>query len=142
MGVVVLDELDEKILEILKEDGRASYIEIGGRIGLSEGAVRKRIRAMLDSRVISKFTVELGFMKGAKAVALITVNPQVPTSAVSKNLKKKIRGIEVVYEVTGQYDIAAIVSTLNIAEVNRCVEEMRSIKGVANTNTMIILRQW
>jgi len=142
VGVVALDELDEKILELLKEDGRASYIEIGKGVGLSEGAVRKRIKAMLDSRVINKFTIELGFMKGAKAVALVTVNPQVPTSAVSKNLKKKIRGIEVVYEVTGQYDIAAIVSTLNIAEVNRCVEEMRSIKGVANTNTMIILRQW
>jgi len=137
-----LDDFDEKILEVLKEDGRASHIEIGKKVGLSEGAVRKRIKAMVDSGVISKFTIQLGFMKGAKAVALVSVDPQIPTSEVSKNLKKKIPGIEVVYEITGQYDIAAIISTLNIAEVNHCVEEIRSVNGVANTNTMIILRQW
>ena len=137
-----MDDFDEKILEVLKEDGRASHIEIGKKVGLSEGAVRKRIKAMVDSGVISKFTIQLGFMKGAKAVALVSVDPQIPTSEVSKNLKKKIPGIEVVYEVTGQYDIAAIISTLNIAEVNHCVEEIRTVSGVANTNTMIILRQW
>jgi len=135
-----LDELDEKILELLKDDGRASYTDIAKRVGLSEGAVRKRIKAMVDSGVISKFTVQLGFTKGAKAVTLLSVNPRFPTSAVSDNVKK-IPGVEVVYEITGQYDIAAIVSTLNVAEVNRCVEEIRSVKGVSNTNTMIILRQ-
>jgi len=135
-----LDELDDKILELLKDDGRASYIDIGKRVRLSEGAVRKRIKAMVDSGVISRFTVQLGFTKGAKAVTLVSVDPQVPTSAVSENLKK-IPGVEVVYEVTGQYDITAVMSTLNVAEVNQCVEEIRRVKGVVNTNTMIILRQ-
>ena len=137
-----MDELDEKILKALKDDGRASHTEIGKRVGLSEGAVRKRIKALLDSGAISKFTVQLGFTKGAKAVALVSVDPQIPTSAVPKNLKKKIPGLEVVYEITGQYDIAVVVSTLNIAEVNRCVEQIRTVRGVTNTNTMIILRQW
>jgi DNA-binding Lrp family transcriptional regulator len=135
-----LDDLDEKILELLKDDGRASHMDLGRRVGLSEGAVRKRIRAMVDSGTISKFTVQLGFTKGAKAVILVSVNPRVPTSLVSENLKK-ISGVEVVYEITGQYDIATIVSTLNVAEVNRCVEEIRTVKGVTNTNTMIVLRQ-
>jgi DNA-binding Lrp family transcriptional regulator len=135
-----LDELDEKILELLKDRGRAPYMDIAKRVGLSEGAVRKRIKAMVHSGVISKFTVQLGFTKGAKAVTLLSVNPRFPTSAVSDNVKK-IPGVEVVYEITGQYDITAIISTLNVAEVNRCVEEIRSVKGVSNTNTMIILRQ-
>lgn len=135
-----MDELDEKILGILKDHGRAPYMDIAKRVGLSEGAVRKRIKAMVDSGVISKFTVQLRFTKGAKAVTLLSVNPRIPTSAVSDNVKK-IPGVEVVYEITGQYDITAIISTLNVAEVNRCVEEIRSVKGVSNTNTMIILRQ-
>lgn len=135
-----MDDLDDKILELLKGDGRASYMDIGKEVGLSEGAVRKRTKAMVDSGVISKFTVQLGFTKGAKAVTLLSVNPRVPTSSVSENLKK-IRGVEVVYEVTGQYDAAAIISTLNVAEVNRCIEEIRTVRGVVNTNTLIILRQ-
>jgi len=137
-----LDDLDEKILEVLKDNGRASHIEIGRVVGLSEGAVRKRIKAMLGSGIINKFTVQLGFTKGAKAVALVSVNPQVPTSMVSKSMKKKIPGIEVVYEITGGYDIAAIISTLSISDVHHGVEKIRTVKGVTNTNTMIILRQW
>lgn len=135
-----MDELDEKILGILKDHGRAPYMGIAKRVGLSEGAVRKRIKAMVDSGVISKFTIQLRFTKGAKAVTLLSVNPRFPTSAISDKVKK-IPGVEVVYEITGQYDITAIISTLNVAEVNRCVEEIRSVKGVSNTNTMIILRQ-
>lgn len=137
-----MDDLDEKILEVLKDNGRASHIEIGRAVGLSEGAVRKRIKAMLVSGIINKFTVQLGFTKGAKAVALVSVNPQVPTSMVSKSMKRKIPGIEVVYEITGGYDIAAIISTLSISDVNHCVEKIRTVRGVTNTNTMIILRQW
>jgi DNA-binding Lrp family transcriptional regulator len=138
--VVFLDDRDEKILELLKDDGRASYMDIGKRVGLSEGAVRKRIKAMVESGTISKFTVQLGFTKGAKAMTLVSVNPRLPTSVVSENLKK-IPGVEIVYEVTGQYDIAAVISTLNVADVNQCVEEIRTVKGVSNTNTMIVLRQ-
>lgn len=138
--MVFLDDRDEKILELLKDDGRASYMDIGKRVGLSEGAVRKRIRAMVESGTISKFTIQLGFTKGAKALTLVSVNPRLPTSVVSENLKK-IPGVETVYEVTGQYDIAAVISTLNVADVNQCVEEIRTVKGVSNTNTMIVLRQ-
>jgi Lrp/AsnC family leucine-responsive transcriptional regulator len=135
-----LDEIDEKILKLLKDDGRASYMDIGKRIGLSEGAVRKRIKAMVDSGAISKFTIQPGFTTGAKAVTLVSVNPRLPTSTVSESLKK-IEEVEVVYEVTGQYDIAAIISASNVADVNRRIEEIRVVKGVLNTNTMIVLRQ-
>jgi Lrp/AsnC family leucine-responsive transcriptional regulator len=135
-----LDEIDEKILELLKDDGRAPYMDIGKRVGLSEGAVRKRIKAMVESRVISKFTIQPGFTKGAKAVILVSVNPRLHTSVVSESLKK-IREVEVVYEITGQYDIAAIISASNVAEVDQCIEEIRVVKGVLNTNTMIVLRQ-
>ncbi|MEM2255054.1 MAG: AsnC family protein, partial [Candidatus Bathyarchaeia archaeon] len=39
-----VDEIDRKIIQILKQNGRATYGEIGKAVGLSEGAVRKRIK--------------------------------------------------------------------------------------------------
>ena len=50
--------------------------------------------------------------------------------------------VETVYEITGEYDIAVTISGLNITEVNDCLEEIRRLKGVANTNTMIVLHSW
>jgi DNA-binding Lrp family transcriptional regulator len=47
-----------------------------------------------------------------------------------------------VYEVTGQYDIAVFISGASITDVDHCLEEVRQVKGVMNTNTLIILREW
>jgi DNA-binding Lrp family transcriptional regulator len=108
---------------------------------LSEGAVRKRIKALVDSSVIRRFTVKVGLTEGAEAIALLSVDPSLPTSEVSLALKK-FSNVETVYEITGEYDIAVTISGLNITEVNECLEKIRRLKGVANTNTMIILRSW
>ena len=136
-----MDDTDKAIIEILKHDGRATYSNIGERIGLSEGAVRKRIKALVDSGAIKRFTVKVGLAEGAEAIALLSVVPSLPTSEVSKALKK-LSNVETVYEITGQYDIAVIISGLNIADVDECLEKIRQLKGVATTNTMIILRSW
>jgi len=136
-----MDNTDAEIIKILKSNGRATYGDIGKRVSLSEGAVRKRIKALVDSGVIRQFTVKVGLTEGAEAITLLSIKPSLPTSEVSKILKK-IPNVETVYEITGQYDIAVIVTGLNVAEVNECVEKIRRVDGVANTNTMIILRSW
>jgi len=136
-----MDETDREIIKILKNDGRATYSDIGKKVGLSEGAVRKRIKALADSGVIRRFTVKVGLTEGAEAITLLSVSPSFPTSDVSKILKK-LHNVETVYEITGQYDIAVIISGLNITEVNECLEKIRRVDGVVNTNTMIILRSW
>jgi DNA-binding Lrp family transcriptional regulator len=141
MSEYLMDDTDKTIIEILKHDGRATYSEIGKRIGLSEGAVRKRIRALVDSGTIKRFTVKVGLTEGAEAIALMSVNPSFPTSDVSKALKQ-FSNVETVYEITGEYDIAVTISGLNITEVNECLERIRRLKGVGNTNTMIVLRSW
>jgi DNA-binding Lrp family transcriptional regulator len=136
-----MDETDREIIKILKNDGRATYSDVGEKIGLSEGAVRKRIKALIDSGIIRRFTVKVGLTEGAEAITLLSVSPSFPTSDVSKTLKK-LPNVETVYEITGQYDIAVIISGLNIAEVDECLEKIRRLDGVVNTNTMIILRSW
>jgi Lrp/AsnC family leucine-responsive transcriptional regulator len=136
-----MDDIDREIIRILKNDGRATYSEIGKRVSLSEGAVRKRIKALVDSEIIRRFTIKLGLTEGAEAIVLLSINPSFPTSDVSKVLKKFFN-VETVYEITGQYDIAVIISGLNVVEVNECIEKIRRVDGVVNTNTMIILSSW
>ncbi len=133
-----MDEIDRRIIQILRQDGRAAYKDIGQKVGLSEGAVRIRIKKLVESGVIKKFTIETGLSEGAKALSLISVNPSVPTSKISAILRET-PNIKEVYEVTGEYDIAVMISAADIAQVNECVEKIRKIEGVLNTNTMIVL---
>ncbi|MBI4257931.1 MAG: Lrp/AsnC family transcriptional regulator [Thaumarchaeota archaeon] len=136
---MALDRIDQKIINILKDDARKPFVEIAAAVGLSEGAVRRRVSNLLRSGTIKRFTIEEGQDKGASAITLISVNPATPTSGVAERLKR-LRGVDIVYEITGEYDIAAIVSAATIADANKCIDDVRKVDGVATTNTVIILR--
>ena len=135
-----MDEKDVKILEILDGDSRASFVEIGRELHLSEGAVRKRINNLVRKRVIRRFTIETS-LPGLNALILISTMPEVPNPQISKEIAV-IDGISWVYETTGQYDIAVLISGTNMPFINGCIDKIRSIRGVTHTNTLIILRQW
>lgn len=136
-----MDDKDKQIIKMLKDDARAGYGEIGAKIGLSEGAVRKRIKTLTDQGVIRKFTVKVGVAEGAQAITLLSTSPAHPTQEVSKKIQI-IPLVETVYEVTGVYDIVAVISGMNVTEVNECIEKIRRVEGVMKTNSMIVLRSW
>ena len=134
-----LDPVDEKIISILKVNSREPFIEIAKDVGLSESAVRRRVKNLLDTKTIKRFTVDLDNKNRTSAITLISVTSTADTSAVSDALMG-LNGVEVIYEITGQYDIAAIISSSSVIEINRCIDDVRRIEGVSDTNTVIVLK--
>lgn len=133
------DKVDEKIIEFLKNDSRESFVDIGKKLKLSESAVRRRVKNLVDNGTIKKFTVELGEENATKAIVLVSVESSMETSKVSSKLTK-LEGIKTVYEITGQYDITVVISAPSISEINQSIDALRKIPGVTDTNTVIILR--
>ena len=134
------DKVDEKIINYLKEDSRESFVDIGKKLKLSESAVRRRVKNLVDGGTIKRFTVELGEENATSAIVLISVESSTDTSKVSEKLAK-LEGVKTVYEITGQYDIITIISATNISEINSSIDALRKIPGVNDTNTVIILRK-
>ncbi len=134
------DKVDEKIIEYLKENSRESFVDIGKKLKLSESAVRRRVKNLLGSGVIKKFTLELGEENATSAIVLVSVDSATDTSKVSLKLTK-LDGVKTVYEITGQYDITVIISAATIAEINNSIDGLRKIPGVVDTNTVIILKK-
>ncbi|ARS64019.1 MAG: AsnC family transcriptional regulator [Nitrosopumilus sp.] len=134
------DKIDEKIIGYLKEDSRESFVDIGKKLKLSESAVRRRVKNLVDSKTISKFTIEIGEDNVTSAIVLVSVDSATDTSKVSAKLAK-LEGVKTVYEITGQYDITTIMSGSSIAEINNSIDALRKISGVVDTNTVIILRK-
>ena len=130
------DDTDEKILGFLRDDSRESFVVIGKKLKLSESAVRRRVKNMVGNGVIEKFTIE---EQNASAIVLISVDSSIDTSKVSVKLTK-LNAVKTVYEITGQYDISVIIKAPNITEINTCIDDLRKIPGVIDTNTVIILR--
>ena len=94
---------------------------------------------MIKNQVIKRFTIEVDTGQGASALALLSISPNTPAPRVARELKT-VRGVDVVHEITGQYDICVLITAPNIGEINRSVDDIRAVDGVATTNTVIILR--
>ena len=97
------------------------------------------MKNLTDGGTIKKFTIETGDANSTSAIILISVDSSTDTSKVSAKLSK-LRGVHTVFEITGQYDIATIIKAPTITDINVCIDELRKVPGVFDTNTVIILR--
>ena len=132
------DKVDESILEFLRKDSRESFVEIGKKLKLSESAIRHRVKNMVDNGAITKFTIEEGGGQ-PEALVLVSADSSIDTSKVSLKLTK-LNAVKKIYEITGQYDICVIIQAPSIQEINACIDDLRKITGVTDTNTVIILK--
>ena len=128
-----MDRTDIKILEILKKNSRTKYVKVGENVGLTEGAVRRRVKKMVEDGVITRFTVETrAEMEG---IVLVKTDP-----AQTGEAALRIKGIsERVFELSGEYDVAALIQSYTIEELNRKVDSIRGFPGVLNTKTLVKL---
>jgi Lrp/AsnC family transcriptional regulator, regulator for asnA, asnC and gidA len=132
-------EIDQRILEILKVDSRKSFVDIGKELDMSESAVRRRVKNLIRTGIIKRFTLEVETGQKTSAITLLSVDSSADTGVVTTRLLA-IHGVKIVYEITGQFDIAAIISASSISEINQGVDLIRRIDGVSDTNTVIILK--
>ena len=129
-----MDDADRKILRILKKDARTKYVKIAELIGLTEGAVRRRIRKLVEEGAIKRFTVET--TEEFEGIVLVETEPT-RTGDVTEKIKKIAPRV---FEVSGSYDIAALIQAYTIEELNRKIDEIRDLPQVLNTNTLIKLK--
>ena len=59
----MVDSIDKKIIEVLQQNSRASFVEIGKKISLSASSVRERIQKLEDLEIIKAYTLKLDHTK-------------------------------------------------------------------------------
>ena len=133
-----MDDIDKKIIDILKRNSRTTTTKIAEKIGLTEGAVRYRVNELLKNGEIKRFTIDT--KEEIDAIILISTKPEVKTEIVSEAIRE-IPDVVNVYEVSGDYDIICMVKRRSVKDVNDTVEKIRSVKGVLETVTCMILRK-
>ncbi|MEM2211887.1 MAG: Lrp/AsnC ligand binding domain-containing protein [Candidatus Nezhaarchaeales archaeon] len=92
----------------------------------------------VKSGVIKCFTIETG---AVEAITLVVVDPSTSSEGVVSSISK-LTGVRRVYEVTGDFDAVALISTGDVAAMNKCIDQIRSIPGVRSTKTMVVLRSY
>lgn len=133
-----LDDIDEKIISILKNNARTANVEIAKAVGLTEGAVRHRIEVLLTKGTVTRFTVET---TGAGVYGVVMLKARGETKKMMAEIQTSGLMKEG-YEVSGAYDGCAIIEGSSLEEVDAKIDKLRKLKNVKGTETFICLKRW
>lgn len=143
-----LDEKDMRILDILRQNSKFTSQQISRKTLIPITTIHNRIKKMESEGVIRGYTVALDHRKLGKnilAFILLTVMYVTPNGKkISQTHLAKVISrfpcVEETHIVTGGTDIILKVRVANIDELNKFViSDLRSVDGVANTQTIIAL---
>ena len=120
-----LDELDQKIVDLLIQNARMSYSEIGQQVGISRVAVKMRVQALEQKGIIEEYTTIINPQKISGAVSCyFEIETKPDTLAEVAGILEKNDTVTQIYRVTGK-------SRLHVHAVASSNEEMEKL--ICNT---------
>ncbi|MHC1586525.1 MAG: Lrp/AsnC family transcriptional regulator [Candidatus Hecatellaceae archaeon] len=127
---------------MLLENARKPYVELAKALGVSETAIRKRIKTLEKEGVIRRYTVEvdprkLGFQ--VNAFIGLDVKPEHYVSALEK--VKALREVRSLYTSTGDHMLLAECWLKNSEELANLIKTLEAIPGVTRVCPAIILEK-
>ncbi len=137
----VLDGIDRQLLDELQSDCKRSLKEIGAVVGLSAPSVLERVRKLETAGIIRGYHALLDARQvGLDISAFIGVsisNPEL-LSAFERWVESISQVLEC-HHVTGGHTLLLKVKTQNTKDLEQLISRIRSMEGVASTDTMVVL---
>jgi DNA-binding Lrp family transcriptional regulator len=138
---VAFDELDKRIVAALIEDARATYAEVGARVGLSAPAVKRRVDRLRASGAITGFSARvdpsaLGWNTEAYVELFCRgrTSPGQIAAAVGKHPE-----VVAASTVTGEADALLHIMTSDMRHFEQVVERIGAEPLVVRTRSVIVL---
>jgi DNA-binding Lrp family transcriptional regulator len=135
-----MDEIDEKLLSALRENGRAPTAMLARLVGRSRTSVQSRIERLERQGIIVGYGVRVAPEHGlgtVRAHVMIKVGPK-ETRAVTAALRA-IPQVRVLHSVSGDVDLIAVAATASVAEMDEVIDRIGGLDGVERTTSSIIL---
>jgi DNA-binding Lrp family transcriptional regulator len=136
-----LDEIDRRIVAQLLEDGRASYAQIGDKVGLSAPAVKRRVDRLRHDGVITGYAAvvdpaALGWTTEAFIEIFCTgaTSPEEIYASVRPHPE-----VVAAYTITGEASALVHLRTRDIQHLEEALERLRREENITRTNTSIVL---
>jgi Lrp/AsnC family leucine-responsive transcriptional regulator len=136
----VVDRRDLEIIAALQEDARATYADVGRRVGLSASSVHERVRKLEHARVIRGYRAVVDAESvGLFVTALVAVSPLDPTQP--DDLPERVEDFPEVqdcFSVAGESNYILKVRTRTTGHLEELIRRLRE-KGEVQTRTTVVL---
>lgn len=135
-----MDDLDHRLLHLLTKDARASATDLAQKLGVSRGTVQNRIDRLLHSKVIHRFTVELGQSEEDTQISAFTlIRLRADDGKRAQAGLRRIDAITDIHTLSGSFDLVAEIRTSSLKRLDGILDQIRAIPDVAETQSHIRL---
>lgn len=135
-------DIDDRIINLLVRNGRASFTEIANEVGLSAHAVAERVRRLEARGTIRGYTARIDHGALGRGLAAYIDVRLLPTTDPEKfeRLALGLPATQAIAFVTGRFDYIVQLACTGTADLDETVRELRARGGVAATETRIVMR--
>jgi DNA-binding Lrp family transcriptional regulator len=135
-----MDDLDHRLISLLRDNARVSVAQLALQLKVSRATVQNRIDRLVEQRVLLGFTVRTsaeGAAHRVRAMMMIAVDGD-----RSDAILKALRGypeVRALHTTNGRWDIVAELGTDTLETFDAALRSIRTIKGIANSETSLLL---
>lgn len=138
MDPTALDDLDRRLLALLRHDARAPAASLAAALGVARSTVAARIDRLRASGVIQGFTVTLARPSALAGVRAITL---IDAKALDRTARRLggFPEITALHSTNGRWDLIAEIETPSLDALDTLLSRIRLVEGVDATETHILL---
>ncbi len=135
-----MDDLDHRLIALLRDDARASVASLAKKLGVARGTVQNRMARLQADGTIVGYTVRLKpdiQEQHIRAIMTIAVEGnQVDT------VTRALRGepaVASLHSTNGRWDLVAELRTDSLASFDRVLARISRMPGVSSSETSLLL---
>ena len=135
-----MDDIDQQLLTLLKENSRTSTSALARMLSVSRTTVQDRIHRLQKKHIIDGYTIVLHreyTRRLIRAQVMIQINPKL-AGEVGKALRQ-LKQIKTLHAVSGPYDLIAEIAAETTEEIDKTLDEIGEVRGVDKTMSSIVL---
>lgn len=135
-----MDETDQKLVAVLRQNARASISELASRLELSRATVRTRLDRLIADEEILGFTVVLKEDLAdipVRGITLIEIEGKGDERIISR-----LRGfpeIQTIHSTNGRWDLIVEFGAETLSDLDQVLRQIRRIDGINASETNLYL---
>ncbi|MBL4808108.1 MAG: Lrp/AsnC family transcriptional regulator [Rhodobacteraceae bacterium] len=135
-----MDSIDQKLISLLRRNGRASHAELSADMAMSRATIRARLEKLAVAGEIIGFTVIVKSdiaEQPVRALMMIGIEGRGTERIVSR--LSGIASVQAVHTTNGKWDLVVEIGTDTLADLDQVLTQIRRFEGVAISETSILL---
>ncbi len=136
-----MDEMDTRLLALLKDNARLTMAELGRVVGLSRTATLARVRRLEETGAIRGYFADVA---GPAEAHVARVGIVVKTPDAQSYIRRLLstRGVTETETVAGEFDLLVRVAGATSAELDEILDRINGWRETVRTTTFVVLKRY